>query len=58
MKRFNPEAMSEVADRMERIRDYTPSEEFNPTTALMIAKNEVLPFCNAESWAPGGTDGG
>lgn len=29
---------------MERIRDYVPEEEFDPTAALMIAKREIEPL--------------
>ncbi|MEY2511969.1 MAG: hypothetical protein QOE26_2732 [Verrucomicrobiota bacterium] len=52
MRRIDPEKMEHVRERMERIRDHVPSEEFNETTALMIAKGEVEPL-----YQPGDSDG-
>lgn len=56
MRRFDHEMMDAVKERMERIRDYVPSEEFDPTTALMLAKREVEPFYNSHDSTGIGTE--
>lgn len=50
MRHINHEAMEAVTERVERLRDYVPAEEFDLTTALFIAKNEAGQFCHNESW--------
>lgn len=48
--RGTPEEISErlnlVADRVERIRDYVPEEEFDENTATAIAHQEIAPYCD------------
>lgn len=34
------------ADRVERIRDYTPEEEFDETSAVMLAHRQIAPYCD------------
>jgi hypothetical protein len=55
MRHINHEMLNAVTERAERLRDYTPEEEFDETTASLIAKREVEPFFDGEN-SSGGID--
>lgn len=40
------ERLNEEAVRVERIRDYVPEEDFDETTAVIIAHQEIAPYCD------------
>lgn len=40
----NHERLEAAAERVERIRDYVPAEEFDKETARSIAHAELAPF--------------
>lgn len=52
MRRYlDPEMMEHIRERAERIRDFVPAEEFDPTTALMLARKEIAPLYSGEEGA-------
>ena len=53
MRRIDPEMMEHIRERAERIREQCPEEEFCPTTALMLARKEIVPLYSGEEGANG-----
>lgn len=53
MRHIDLEMMDHIRERAERIKDYTPAEEFDATTALMLARKEIAPCYSGEEGANG-----
>jgi hypothetical protein len=43
-RNLDPDFMGDLADRIERIRDYVPAEEFDAKAAAALAHRELGPF--------------
>jgi hypothetical protein len=41
---LDPDFMGDLADRIERLRDYVPAEEFDANAAAALAHRELRPF--------------